>query len=125
MRILFKSVCLDFHGICTKPHSLCFCFSCSRQFLKLYSLFLGILRVGQEIEVRPGIVSKSGDGKVQCRPIFSKIVSLFAEQNHLEYAVPGGIAFTSFEANFAIVRDSCPFRTYRCWHEDRSHVMPW
>lgn len=51
---------------------------------------LGILRVGQEIEVRPGIVSKSGDGKIQCRPIFSKIVSLFAEQNHLEYAVPGG-----------------------------------
>ncbi|VDM80056.1 unnamed protein product, partial [Strongylus vulgaris] len=54
------------------------------------SILRGILRVGQEIEVRPGIVSKSGDGKVQCRPIFSRIVSLFAEQNHLEYAVPGG-----------------------------------
>ncbi|VDL71978.1 unnamed protein product [Nippostrongylus brasiliensis] len=55
------------------------------------SILRGILRVGQEIEVRPGIVSKSSDGKVQCRPIFSKIVSLFAEQNHLEYAVPGGL----------------------------------
>ncbi|KAE9419254.1 hypothetical protein Angca_004830, partial [Angiostrongylus cantonensis] len=55
------------------------------------SILRGILRVGQEIEVRPGIVSKSSDGKVQCRPIFSKVVSLFAEQNHLEYAVPGGL----------------------------------
>lgn len=49
------------------------------------------MRVGQEIEVRPGIVSKTADGKVQCRPIYSRIVSLFAEQNHLQYAAPGGL----------------------------------
>uniref|UniRef100_A0AC34FKP7 Protein-synthesizing GTPase n=1 Tax=Panagrolaimus sp. ES5 TaxID=591445 RepID=A0AC34FKP7_9BILA len=55
------------------------------------SILKGILKVGQEIEVRPGIVSKTADGKVQCRPIFSKIVSLFAEQNQLQYAVPGGL----------------------------------
>uniref|UniRef100_A0A0R3RTZ4 protein-synthesizing GTPase n=1 Tax=Elaeophora elaphi TaxID=1147741 RepID=A0A0R3RTZ4_9BILA len=55
------------------------------------SILRGILRIGQEIEVRPGIVSKSSDGKVQCRPIFSRIVSLFAEQNQLQYAVPGGL----------------------------------
>ncbi|CAD5209726.1 UNVERIFIED_CONTAM: Eukaryotic translation initiation factor 2 subunit 3, X-linked, partial [Eudyptes robustus] len=55
------------------------------------SILKGILRVGQEIEVRPGIVSKLADGRVQCRPIFSKIVSLFAEQNELQYAVPGGL----------------------------------
>lgn len=55
------------------------------------SILRGILRVGQQIEVRPGIVSKSADGRVQCRPIYSKIVSLFAEQNELQYAVPGGL----------------------------------
>ena len=55
------------------------------------SILRGILRVGQQIEVRPGIVSKTADGKVQCRPIYSKIVSLFAEQNELQYAVPGGL----------------------------------
>lgn len=38
--------------------------------------FIGILRVGQEIEVRPGIVTKTADGRVQCRPIHSLIVSL-------------------------------------------------
>ena len=53
----------------------------------------GILRLGQKIEVRPGIVSKSADGKVQCRPIFSEIVSLYTENNQLEYAVPGGMIF--------------------------------
>jgi translation initiation factor 2 gamma subunit (eIF-2gamma) len=49
------------------------------------------LRIGQEIEVRPGIVTKSADGQVQCRPIRSIIISLFAEKNQLQYAVPGGL----------------------------------
>lgn len=54
-------------------------------------IYLPSLQVGQEIEVRPGIVSKTSDGKIQCRPIFSRIVSLYAEQNELQYAVPGGL----------------------------------
>ncbi len=41
--------------------------------------------------MRPGIVSKDQEGKLTCRPIFSRIVSLFAEQNDLQYAVPGGL----------------------------------
>lgn len=48
-------------------------------------------KVGQEIEVRPGIVSKDHEGKLMCKPIFSKIVSLFAEHNDLQYAAPGGL----------------------------------
>ncbi|XP_063954862.1 eukaryotic translation initiation factor 2 subunit 3 [Lytechinus pictus] len=55
------------------------------------SILRGVLRIGQEIEVRPGIVSKDSEGKLQCRPIFSKIVSLFAEKNDLQFAVPGGL----------------------------------
>ncbi|ULU10738.1 hypothetical protein L3Y34_014770 [Caenorhabditis briggsae] len=38
-----------------------------------------------------GIVSKTATGQLQCRPIFSRIDSLFAEKNQLEYAVPGGL----------------------------------
>lgn len=41
--------------------------------------------------MRPGIVSKDHDGKLMCKPIFSKIVSLFAEHNDLQYAAPGGL----------------------------------
>lgn len=55
------------------------------------SILRGVLKVGQEIEVRPGIVSKDTEGKLTCKPIFSRIISLFAEQNDLEYAVPGGL----------------------------------
>lgn len=47
--------------------------------------------MGQEIEIRPGIVSKDADGKLKCQPIFSKIVSLFAEHNDLQFAAPGGL----------------------------------
>ena len=57
------------------------------------ALFFAV-KVGQEIEVRPGIVSKDHEGKLTCKPIFSRIMSLFAEQNDLQYAVPGGLIGT-------------------------------
>ncbi|TVU39928.1 hypothetical protein EJB05_13372, partial [Eragrostis curvula] len=31
-----------------------------------------------------------GTGNIKCTPIYSRIVSLFAEQNELQFAVPGG-----------------------------------
>ncbi|KXS12035.1 hypothetical protein M427DRAFT_59897 [Gonapodya prolifera JEL478] len=55
------------------------------------SILQGVLKVGDEIEVRPGIVSKDAEGRIRCRPIFSRIKSLLAEQNDLKFAVPGGL----------------------------------
>ncbi|KAG8908945.1 hypothetical protein FRB99_000048 [Tulasnella sp. 403] len=55
------------------------------------SILTGVLKLGQDIEVRPGIVTKDDEGKVHCRPIFSKIVTLLAENNQLQFAVPGGL----------------------------------
>jgi translation initiation factor 2 subunit 3 len=55
------------------------------------SILQGVLRVGDEIEVRPGIVTKQDDDKVVCSPIYSRISSLYAESNDLQFAVPGGL----------------------------------
>ncbi|KAI2809595.1 hypothetical protein RDWZM_003173 [Blomia tropicalis] len=55
------------------------------------SILKGVLTVGMEIEVRPGIIDKDDSGKMRCFPIRSKIVSLYADQNDLQYAVPGGL----------------------------------
>lgn len=55
------------------------------------SIVKGVLKVDDEIEVRPGIVTQDAEGVVHCRPIYSRIVSLYAEKNDLEYAVPGGL----------------------------------
>jgi translation initiation factor 2 subunit 3 len=55
------------------------------------SIMSGVLKVGDEIEVRPGIVQKDSAGAYTVRPIFSKIVSLYAEKNDLMFAVPGGL----------------------------------
>lgn len=55
------------------------------------SILQGVFRIGDEIEVRPGIVSKDSVGNIRCTPIFSRIMSLYAEQNDLQYAVPGGL----------------------------------
>lgn len=58
--------------------------------LKMYYL-QGVLKVNQFIEVRPGIVVKDESGNIKCTPIYSRIVSLYAEQNELQFAVPGGL----------------------------------
>jgi len=50
----------------------------------------GVLRVGQEIEVRPGIIKKR-EGVLTVTSVFSQIVSMHTEKNKLEYAVPGGL----------------------------------
>ncbi|GBG68943.1 hypothetical protein CBR_g3642 [Chara braunii] len=55
------------------------------------SILRGVLRLGQDVEVRPGIVSKDAEGRIKCSPIYSRIISLFAEQNELQFAVPGGL----------------------------------
>ncbi|KAA0195887.1 putative Eukaryotic translation initiation factor 2 gamma subunit [Fasciolopsis buskii] len=58
----------------------------------MFQSFFHFIKVGQKIEIRPGLVSKEAEGgRVTCRPIISCIVSLFAEQNDLAYAVPGGL----------------------------------
>ncbi|KAJ1677991.1 eukaryotic translation initiation factor 2 subunit gamma, partial [Spiromyces aspiralis] len=46
--------------------------------------------VGDEIEIRPGIVQKDENG-LRVLPIFSRILTLNAESNQLKFAVPGGL----------------------------------
>jgi len=55
------------------------------------SLLTGVLKLDDEVEIRPGIVLKDEQGKIKCKPIFSRVVSLFAEHNDLKFAVPGGL----------------------------------
>jgi translation initiation factor 2 subunit 3 len=55
------------------------------------SILTGILKIGDEIEIRPGIITKDESGQTICRPIRSRVESLLAEQNDLKFAVPGGL----------------------------------
>jgi len=55
------------------------------------SILQGVFKVGQEVEIRPGLITRDANGHCTCRPLRSKIVSLHAEQNHLQFAVPGGL----------------------------------
>ncbi|KAL0211036.1 hypothetical protein P9112_009334 [Eukaryota sp. TZLM1-RC] len=55
------------------------------------SILQGILRLGDKVEIRPGIPERDEEGKVRCKPIFTRVTSLFAEKNSLQFAVPGGL----------------------------------
>jgi len=50
-----------------------------------------IPQVGQEVEIRPGLITRDANGVCTCRPLRSRIISLLAEQNHLSFAAPGGL----------------------------------
>ena len=47
--------------------------------------------MGQEVEIRPGLITRDANGVCTCRPLRSRIISLLAEQNHLSFAAPGGL----------------------------------
>ncbi|OAA61206.1 translation initiation factor ef-2 gamma [Niveomyces insectorum RCEF 264] len=55
------------------------------------SILHGVLKLDDEIEIRPGLVTRDETGQLHCTPIFSRIVSLNSESNDLKYAVPGGL----------------------------------
>lgn len=43
------------------------------------------------MEVSPGIVEKDKKEKLKCMPLYSRLISLFAEENELQFADPGGL----------------------------------
>ena len=54
------------------------------------TLIRGVLRVGDDVEIRPGNVIRNND-EIKCISLFTKITSLQAENNDLLFAVPGGL----------------------------------
>ncbi|KAM7467010.1 hypothetical protein LguiB_014572 [Lonicera macranthoides] len=55
------------------------------------SITRGVLKVNQIVELRPGLTGKDENGNAKCIPIYTRVVSLCAEQNELQFAVPGGL----------------------------------
>lgn len=56
------------------------------------TILKGVMRIGDEVEIRPGIIRKdSRSGQTTWQQILSRITSIKADENHLMYAVPGGL----------------------------------
>ena len=55
------------------------------------TLSQGVFKVGDEMEIRPGFIIKDANNNQICKPLFTRIISLNAENNSLKYAVPGGL----------------------------------
>eukprot|EP00461_Guttulinopsis_vulgaris_P003354 UN03355 len=56
------------------------------------SILRGVLRLGQAVEIRPGLISRDKTtGQFHTQPIKSTVVQLQAEKNLLPYAIPGGL----------------------------------
>lgn len=56
------------------------------------TILKGVLKIGDEVEIRPGIIRKDArTGQVSWSAILSKVTQMKADENHLMYAVPGGL----------------------------------
>jgi translation initiation factor 2 subunit 3 len=55
------------------------------------SIIQGVARVGDEIEIRPGIRLEKGGGRAEYEPLYTQIVSLRAGDVNVEEARPGGL----------------------------------
>ncbi|KAH8102000.1 translation initiation factor eIF2 gamma subunit [Phellopilus nigrolimitatus] len=54
-------------------------------------ILAGVLALEMCIKIYPGIVTKDQQGCKRCHPIFSYIITLLAENNQLQFAVPSGL----------------------------------
>ncbi len=55
------------------------------------SLISGTFKIGDEIEIRPGIIGRKPDGTLIHKPHITKIVSLKSETTELDVVNPGGL----------------------------------
>ena len=55
------------------------------------SIISGILKLGEKVEIRPGISTKTRSGKLKCLPVITFSQSLNTEKNKLKLAIPGGL----------------------------------
>jgi translation initiation factor 2 subunit 3 len=68
------------------------------------SILRGVLRLEQEIEIRPGQIKKLDDGSFSCEPIRSRVVTLNTESNELQFAVPGGLIGVGLKVDPTLTR---------------------
>jgi translation initiation factor 2 subunit 3 len=55
------------------------------------SIECGILRVGEIVEIKPGIIYASSNGPKTYKPLVTRVEALFSESRALQLAVPGGL----------------------------------
>ncbi len=68
------------------------------------SLARGTIKVGDEIEVTPGLRIETPDGKATYKPLRSKIVTLFCGNQQVERAGPGGLIAVGTELDPSVTK---------------------
>ncbi|HEX2066298.1 MAG TPA: translation initiation factor IF-2 subunit gamma, partial [Candidatus Thermoplasmatota archaeon] len=68
------------------------------------SLSRGTLRVGDEVEVVPGLRVETPDGKATYKPLRSKVVSLFCGTEAVDRAGPGGLIAVGTELDPSVTK---------------------
>ncbi|KAJ2501240.1 eukaryotic translation initiation factor 2 subunit gamma [Coemansia sp. RSA 1972] len=55
------------------------------------SITRGVLRMGDVVEIRPGLITRDSSNHIRVRPLRTRVESLSSESTNLKLAVPGGL----------------------------------
>jgi translation initiation factor 2 subunit 3 len=55
------------------------------------SLISGSLKINDEVEINPGILTRNKDGRFKCEPIITKLLSFESDKIKLDTVEPGGL----------------------------------
>lgn len=67
-------------------------------------LLKGVIKLGQVIEVKPGVITKTQNNEMKVTPIYTHVVSLHSEDNALLYAVSGGLVGIGMKMEQALMK---------------------
>lgn len=51
----------------------------------------GVLKVGDWLELRPGLIREDDEGRIIAQPLFTQVLGIRCEQTSLPYAIPGSL----------------------------------
>ena len=82
--IVFKSIESNINSVIDNNNNVN-CVIASAMIIK------GVINLGQLVEVKPGVITKTQSNEIKVTPIYTHVIALHSEDNTLLYAVPGGL----------------------------------
>ena len=71
------------------------------------TLASGVVRSGDVLEMRPGLIRRDGDQSFTCRPLLLRVTSIRSEKRQLDFALPGGLVALGTSLDPSVAKQDC------------------
>jgi len=68
-------------------------------------LVQGTVRVGDQLDIVPGLLIRQPDQSIVCKPLSTTVLSIFSDQTELDHAMPGGLYGLGLTLDSTLTKD--------------------